>query len=299
LKILITGANGFIGSSLCKSLSSFNIIKAERHNWSDLIAGVDCVIHLASLAHAHNKSTKELFVEYRSVNVIKTLAFAKNAISAGVKRFIFISSIKVNGEFTKAGIKYSPNDIPAPQNIYAKSKLEAEEGLRVIAESSNMELVIVRLPLVYGPGVRANFLSMMDNLQRGLPLPFANIDNKRSFVFIDNVIDLLNKLIEHPKAAGETFLVSDDEDVSTSNLLLDISRELGCPVKLIYVPQWLLIFIFKAMRRDHLRAQLLESMQIDIEKTKELLNWTPPVKYLDGIKKTVRAYLENNQTPSK
>ena len=290
MKILITGAKGFIGQSLSKSLRGFDVIEAERDDWSSHLAGVNCVIHLAARVHIAERSQNSI-AYYRLVNVAQTLEFAKNCNLAGVKRFIFISSIKVNGDFTKAGRKYTPDDSPNPQSPYGISKWEAEKGLRKIAKFGNMELVIIRPPLVYGPGVKANFLSMMNYLQKGLPLPLGGIENKRSLVFIDNLIDLIIKLIDHPSAPGQIFLVSDDEDVSTSRLLIDVGRALGKPAKLINFPQNLLNFFFKATGKNELRDRLFGSLQVDIKKTKTLLNWSPPFKFSDGVKKTVQAYL--------
>lgn len=289
MKIIVTGASGFIGRSLCNSLRNVHVIKPGRNSWSEELDGVDCIIHLASIVH-QNSSLLIPLSKYREVNVIKTVNFAKKAILAGVKRFIFVSSISVNGSSIKGESSFCPDDTPFPQSSYAVSKWDAERILKEITKNSKMELVIVRPPLVYGPGVKSNFLAMLKYLQKGLPIPVIN--SKKSFVFIDNLIDLLIKLIDHPKAVGETFFVSDDEDILLKNLMIDISKEFGCSSKIINIPQKLIVFFLKIIGKKHIATSLFESLTVDIKKTKQLLSWTPPVKYSQGIKITVQGYLD-------
>ncbi len=291
MKILVTGSNGFIGRSLCKRLSHFDLIKPGRHRWSEDLAGVDYVIHLASIVHQQNIFFKIPLSKYREVNTLKTLNFAKKAISAGVKRFIFVSSISVNGNISRTRI--SPDDIPIPKTPYAMSKWEAERGLKKITKKSKMELVIVRPPLVYGPGVKSNFHTMIKYIHKGLPIPMIN--SKKSFVFIDNLTDLLVKVIDHPNAAGETFFVSDDEDISLKKIMKDLSREFGYSPKFINIPQKLLIFFLKIIGQKNIAASVFNSLLVDIKKTKQLLSWTPPIKYSQGIKITVQSYLDESK----
>lgn len=289
MKILVTGASGFIGSSLCNGLSQLNLVKADRNRWSDKLSGVDCVIHLASIVHQNYFFRKTSLSRYREINVNKTLDLANKAISAGVKRFIYVSSISVNGNFTRDGSKFSPNDTPNPQSFYAVSKIEAEIGLKELIKKSSMELVIVRPPLVYGPGVKANFLTLMSYLQKGLPVPKTNAI--KSMVHIDNLVDLLIKLIDHPKAAGETFLVSDTDDILLSNLYIDICKEFGSTPRFICLPQNLIVFFLKVLGQKQLVNTLFKSLQVDMKKTEQLLDWTPPVKSSHGIKKTVQSFI--------
>jgi nucleoside-diphosphate-sugar epimerase len=289
LRILVTGASGFIGRSLCNSLRNVHVIKPCRNSWSEELAGVDCIIHLASIVHQNNFFGKTSMSRYREINVKKTLDLANKAISADVKRFIFVSSISVNGNFTRDNSKFNPNDTPNPQSFYAVSKLEAEIGLKDLIKKSSMELVIVRPPLVYGPGVKANFHSLMSYLQKGLPVPKTH--SLKSMIYIENLVDLLIKLIDHPKAVGETFLVSDKDDIDLSELFIDIAKEFGSVPRFIHLPQNLTVFFLKVFGQKYLVNTLFQSLQVDSKKTEQLLNWTPPFKYPHGLKKTVQAFV--------
>lgn len=312
MNILVTGASGFVGSSLCQSLIKNNyhvtaIVRAKNSkpiasyvffktldantDFGDSLKFVNLVIHLAGRAHILDDKNSNSLAEYRRANVDSTLNLARQAALAGVKRFIFVSSVKVNGELTENNKLFSANDIPNPQNPYGISKLEAELGLMQLSRETGMEVVIVRPPLVYGPNVKANFLSMIKILDIGIPLPFGNIGNKRSLVFIDNLVDLLIRVIEHPKAAGQVFLVSDDHDVSTTTLLKAMSSAMGKKAKLIPIPSLLLKTIFYLIGRTSFSQKLLGSVRLDISKTKKLLNWSPPVSFEKAIEKTGRSFL--------
>jgi nucleoside-diphosphate-sugar epimerase len=241
-----------------------------------------------------NDTEADPLAAFRQVNVEGTLNFARQAAEAGVRRFIFISSIKVNGEGTSAGQPYTADDVPAPTDPYGVSKQEAEQGLREVAQTTGMEVVIIRPVLVYGPGVKANFLNMMRWLDKGVPLPFGAIDNRRSLVSIDNLVDLIVTCIDHPAAANQTFLVNDGEDLSTTMLLSRMAHALGKPARLIPVPSWLLERGASMLGRKALSQRLCGSLQVSIEKTRTLLNWTPPVSVDDALAKTAQ-YFRMNQ----
>ncbi len=312
--VLVTGANGFVGSSLVPKLvgCGFEVRRLVRDkNYKDSLKiksfciddlddvidlteplkDVDVVIHLAARVHMMTDKHIDPLAEYRRVNVESTMNLARQAASLGVKRFIFVSSIKVNGELTRKDMLFKADDNPNPQDPYGVSKLEAEAGLMRLAKETGMEVVIVRPPLVYGPGVKANFLSMIRVLDRGIPLPFGRVNNKRSLVFVDNLVDLLVRVIDHPKAAGQVFLVSDDHDVSTTALLKSISSALGKKAKLIPVPLFILKAIFYLITKTGLSQRLLGSLGLDISKTKELLNWNAPVSFEEGISRTAKSFL--------
>jgi nucleoside-diphosphate-sugar epimerase len=240
-----------------------------------------------------NEIAADLLFEFRRVNVDGTLNLAHQASEAGVRRFVFISSIKVNGEFTELDHPFTADQIAAPSDPYGVSKHEAEMGLMALSEETGMEIVIIRSPLVYGPGVKANFLSMMNWLRRGIPLPFGGVTkNRRSLVFLDNLVDLIVVCINHPAAANQIFLVSDDEDQSTAGLLERVALALGCPSKLISVPIALITLGAKLIGRPDISQRLCGSLQVDIKKTKDLLGWAPPVSVDEGLRQTAAHYLK-------
>lgn len=311
---MITGGTGFVGQSLVKALLQDGLavscplrsvpqnffIDADVHkiysidastDWHECLLGCSVVVHLAARVHVMAGKSFDSLTEYRRINVESTLNLARQAASLGIKRFVFVSSVKVNGELTEKNISFRADDSPNPQDPYGLSKWEAEVGLMHLAKKTGMDVVIVRPPLVYGPGVKANFLSMIKMLDKGIPLPFGNVDNKRSLVFIDNLVDLLIRVIDHPKAAGQVFFVSDDHDVSTTTLLKAMSSALGKKAKLIPVPLFLLKTIFYLIAKPGLTQRLLASLCLDISKTKELLNWNPPICFEEGIKRTARSFL--------
>ncbi|MDO7895454.1 UDP-glucose 4-epimerase family protein [Pseudomonas citrulli] len=314
--ILMTGASGFVGGALLERLHAqagtsvtavvrgdrplpvpANTVRVEAFSpqtqWQPHLANVDTVIHCAARVHVMNDTEADPLAAFRQVNVEGTLNFARQAAEAGVRRFIFISSIKVNGEGTSPGRPYRADDLPAPADPYGVSKQEAEEGLRQLAQATGMDVVVVRPVLVYGPGVKANFLSMMRWLDKGVPLPFGAIDNRRSLVSIDNLVDLIVTCIDHPAAANQTFLVSDGEDLSTTALLSRMARALGKSARLIPVPSWMLERGASLLGKKALSQRLCGSLQVDIEKTRTLLNWTPPVSVDDALARTARHFRMN------
>jgi nucleoside-diphosphate-sugar epimerase len=314
MTILVTGATGFVGSALCKCLrkNGFEFRAALRAlnshsggiegvevgelssetDWTVPLRGINQVVHLAARVHVMNDKSADPLAEFRKINVDATINLATQAAAAGVKRFVFLSSIKVNGESTQIGRPFTAEDMPRPQDPYGVSKHEAECALRTIAEQTGMEVVIIRPPLVYGPGVKANFATMMQIIQRGLPLPLASITgNRRSLVALGNLVDLILACISHPAAANQTFLVSDDEDVSTAELLRRMGIALKRPAKLFYVPSLLLQFGAALLNKAEIYQRLCGSLQVDITKTKESLHWRPPLSVDQGLMQVIKGEL--------
>jgi nucleoside-diphosphate-sugar epimerase len=255
--------------------------------------GCHVIIHCAARVHVMDDSAENPLDEFREVNTYGTLNLAQQAAEAGIKRFIFISSIKVNGESTELGKPFTPNDAHIPRDPYGLSKYEAEVGLRAIAEKTGMEVVIIRPPLVYGPGVKANFASMMKWVNKGIPLPLGGIkENKRSLVSLDNLVDLILTCIDHPNAANQTFLVSDDNDVSTTQLLTNMASALDVPNRLLPIPSSWFTLAAKLTGKPAISQRLCGSLQVDISKTQEMLNWQPPYSSAESMKKTADAFLK-------
>lgn len=310
--ILVTGANGFVGSALVRRLAvdrtCKGVVAAVRHktesrtegvkqvqvgdflsaiDWSAALTGVEAVVHCAARVHVMQDDAIDPLQAYREVNVNGTLNLARRAAQAGVRRFVFVSSIKVNGEATQPGQPFTADDMPSPSDSYGMSKLEAEQGLRDIMVQTGMEVVIVRPPLVYGSGVKANFAAMMRWVARGVPLPLGAIRNARSMVALDNLVDLLATCLMHPLAAGQTFLVSDGEDLSTTELLRRTAKAMGREIILVPVPTFLLKWCAASFGKQEVAQRLCGSLQLDITKTRQLLCWTPPVSVDEGLRRTV------------
>ena len=306
-RLLITGANGFVGGALCVEAAGrhFFVQTATRTacdlpgagaslavgpmngtaDWRAALAGVDRVVHLAARVHVMADTASDPLDEFRRINVQGTLNLARQAAAAGVRRFVFMSSIKVNGEATRPGHPFTADAAPAPLDAYGISKMEAEQGLREIAAHTGMEVVIIRPPLVYGPGVKANFAAMMRWLGRGVPLPLGAIHNRRSLVALDNLVDLVMTCLTHPAAANQTFLVSDGEDVSTTELLRRMGSAMQHPARLLPVSAGLLAGAASLLGKRDMAQRLCGSLQVDIEKTRQLLGWNPPLTLDQGLKK--------------
>jgi nucleoside-diphosphate-sugar epimerase len=307
--ILVTGASGFVGRRLisrlidlghclfavvreAKSISENNYAVFKRigeingkTDWADLLSNQEVVIHTAARAHVMNDTSSDPIAAYREVNVAGTLNLAQQCVNAGVQRFVFISSVKVNGERTAHGRPFYADDLPAPEDAYGVSKHEAEIGLLSLAEESGMEVVIIRPPLVYGPGVKGNFASMIRLVERGVPLPLGSIHNKRSLVALDNLVDLIITCIEHPKAANQIFLAGDGVDLSTTELLRGVAKAMGRPSRLIPIPSGLLTLAASVLGKKDVARRLMGSLQVDITKTCELLDWNPPISVEEGLRR--------------
>lgn len=315
--ILVTGASGFVGRALHAELArrGVPVRGAVRHvpaqpfegatyvagadlspesNWGTALSGVDTVVHAAARVHVMNDTASDPLAEFRRVNVAGSATLATQAAAAGVRRFVFISSIKVNGERNVGGRPFVATDDPAPVDPYGISKWEAELELRRIAVTTGMEVVIIRPVLVYGPGVKANVAAMMRWLQRGVPLPFGAIHNRRSLVALGNLVDLVITCVTHPRAPGETFLVSDGEDLSTTALLRRMAAALGVSARLIPVPASVLRVATRILGRQDLGRRLFESLQVDITQTRERVSWTPPISVNDALRETASAFLERS-----
>lgn len=314
MNLLVTGASGFIGRALAAesirrglhvrgTMRSFGELSSGvepcilgaingETDWRRAFSDVNVVIHLAARVHVMNDRVHDPLIAFREINTLGTLNLARQASDVGVRRFVYVSSVKVNGEGTLLGKPYRPDDLPAPEDAYGISKREAEDGLRWLALETGMEVVIIRSPLVYGPGVKANFLSMMRWLYCGVPLPFGAIPNKRSFVGLDNLVDLIVTCIDHPAAANQTFLVSDGEDLSTADLLRRMGLALGKSVRLLPVPVFILQAGAALFGQRALAQRLCSSLQVDISKTRSLLDWSPPVSVDEGLRRTARMFLD-------
>lgn len=335
MSVLVTGAAGFVGNALVRTLlvegyqvsalvrefsdslpESVKQVKigdlallTEQHNdhtdrqhselqnfgshfpHKDKLAasldGVDTVVHLAARVHIMNDMACEPLMEFRRVNVEATLSLARLAAQVGVKRFVFLSSIKVNGESTPVGLSFTEQDSCNPTDPYGISKWEAEQGLRQLAKDTGMEVVIIRPPLIYGPGVKGNFSSMMRWIGKGVPLPLGAVSNQRSLVALDNLISFIILCLKHPKAANELFLLADGEDVSTSQLIRKLSHAMGKKARLLPIPVLLMKFVARLLGKKDVADRLFGNLQIDSSKARELLNWQPVVSIDEQFKNMV------------
>ncbi len=311
-RILMTGSTGFVGGAITSLLTSkghFELINITRKpapvngasnhvvrdiatydGWPELLSGVDVVIHSAARVHVMSETDPDPLAAFRAVNVEATLRLAKEAELAGAKRFIYISSIKVNGESTRPGVPFRADDVPSPQDPYGVSKMEAEQALLKMSESSAMDVVIIRPVLVYGPGVKANFASMMNWLMTGVPLPLGLIKNKRSLVSSFNLAHLVLHCVDHPKASNKIFLVSDGEDLSTTQLLKKLKFFLDSHSLLLPIPEWLIKLCASLIFRRDIATRLCGSLQVDISETIHLLGWTPPQTVDEGLGITAKHF---------
>lgn len=271
----------------------FNIINGHEC-YKEAFHNVKVVIHCAARAHIMDDDSDNPLDDFREVNTAGTINLARQAVDAGVKRFVFISSIKVNGEYTLSGIPFTPTDTRSPEDFYGQSKSEAEEQLLELSKNTGLEVVIIRPTLVYGPGVKANFASLLNLVSKGLPLPFGCItNNKRSLVSVKNLVDLIIICIDHPKAANQVFLVSDDHDVSTASMVKHMSKALGKSSRLLPVPLWCYRLVGKITGKTDVVDRLSGSLQVDITHTKETLGWVPPQRLEEGFKDTAEAFILN------
>jgi|TARA_B110000211_G_C14093313_1_gene560835 nucleoside-diphosphate-sugar epimerase len=267
----------------------------ENTDWTQGLLGQNVVIHCAARAHVMNEEVADLLSAYRQVNVDGTLNLARQAADAGVKRFIYLSSIKVNGESTSGNVPFTEEGLVNSLDPYGVSKLEAEEGLKKIATETGMEVVLIRPPLVYGTGVKANFLNLLKLSNTGLPLPFGMVKNKRSMVYVENLVDFIVKCIDHPAAANKTFLISDNHDLSLSGLLKLIRNSLNKPSRLIPVPSFLFKLAGLIFRKQDVVDRLVGDLQVDTSKAMSLLDWKPPYTVEQGIQATVDSFLKDNK----
>jgi nucleoside-diphosphate-sugar epimerase len=311
--LLVTGANGFVGQALCTELlnrghsvravvrtnaaierNDCEVIKlhdiASDPKWMQSLHGVDAVIHLAARVHVMHENAINPLNEFRKINVFGTEHLARAAAAAGVKRFVFVSSVKVNGEATKGNDRFSESDTPSPQDAYGISKWEAEQALHRVAMETGLEVVIVRPPLVYGRGVKGNFSQMLSALRKRIPLPLACVKNSRSLIYLGNLVDALILCATHVAAAGQTYLVSDGEDVSTPVLLSEIGIAMMCPVNLLPCPVLLIQLGASLLGKAEQMQRLTGSLRVDSGKIFSDLNWRAPFSLQQGLRATVQLH---------
>ncbi|EJK2994574.1 SDR family oxidoreductase [Vibrio cholerae] len=310
-RVLITGYSGFIGSHLVDALSpsdNINLLGRSQpppcnihlnanidpnSDYSAVLNDVEVVVHIAARVHVMNDNSSDPLNEFRQVNTSGTINLATQAVKAGVRRFIFLSSIKVNGESSLFSKPFKEYDIRRPKDFYGQSKSEAEKLLIELAEETGLEVVVIRPTLVYGPGVKANFAALMGLVLKGMPLPFGCItENKRSLVYVNNLVDLIITCIDHPKAANQVFLISDDHDLSTSEIVREMAIALGKPSWQLPIPIWCYKLAGKLFSKSDVVERLTGSLQVDISHTKETLGWKPPHSLREGFIQTAQAFLQ-------
>ena len=310
MSLLLTGATGFVGQHLVSELKRRNLpyqiaARTQAGNsahpgcisvgdinahtaWSHALEGVTDVVHLAARVHITQETSSDAYAAFRAVNTAGTLNLARQAAAAGVRRFIFLSSVKVNGEGSPHA--YLETDTPAPEDAYAVSKWEAEQGLWEISAETGMQIVILRIPLVYGPGVGANFLQLLRTVNKGWPLPLRGIANQRSLLYVGNLVDAILAVLKHPDAANKLYLLSDGQDVSTSQLVELISKALNKPPRLFSVPQGLLRAAAGVLGKSSAVDRLFGSLYLDSAKIQQELHWKPPFSLQEGLNETANWY---------
>lgn len=311
--ILVTGSSGFVGQTLCAelvrrdysvravlreparlSISGCEIARlsaiTSSTDWTDALHGITTVIHLAARVHVMRDEAEFPLEEFRKVNLAGTERLARSAAASGVKRMVYVSSIKVNGEETIGGRSYSEQDLPTPQDPYGISKWEAELALHGVAKETGLEVVIVRPPLVYGAGVKGNFEQMLRTVARGVPLPLCSVRNQRDLIYIGNLVDALIACATHPAAAGQTYLVSDGESISTRDLLWRLANAMGIPSRTFPFPLYMLKVMGKMVGKSAQVQRLLGSLRIDSGKIRRELNWLPPYTMQQGLQVTAAWY---------